>query len=107
MKQGGLTKRLQVTLSIAALAAGIISGCAAAGSRRATSPVANETFGASPQMDTRLKAVIFNLIDSLPGIILFMAATSLPMAIWRTKNFMDSVPLVLEGAAWVAGAVES
>ena len=34
--------------------------------------------------------VQLNLLDSLPGTIFFMAATSLPMAIWMTKNFMDS-----------------
>ena len=28
----------------------------------------------------------------------------LPMAIWMTKNFMDSVPVSLEEAAWVDGA---
>ena len=48
--------------------------------------------------------VAFNLIDSMPGIILFMSATSLPIAIWMMKNFMDSVPIVLEEAAWVDGA---
>jgi multiple sugar transport system permease protein len=48
--------------------------------------------------------VAFDLIDSLPGIILFMSATSLPMAIWMMKNFMDSVPIVLEEAAWIDGA---
>ncbi|TAM69366.1 MAG: carbohydrate ABC transporter permease [Microbacteriaceae bacterium] len=48
--------------------------------------------------------VMFNLIDSLPGTILFLAATSLPMAIWMMKNFMDSVPIVLEEAAWADGA---
>jgi multiple sugar transport system permease protein len=48
--------------------------------------------------------VILNLIDSLPGTIVFMAATSLPMAIWMMKNFMDSVPIVLEEAAWADGA---
>ena len=40
----------------------------------------------------------------VPGTIFFMAATSLPMAIWMTKNFMDSVPISLEEAAWVDGA---
>ena len=30
--------------------------------------------------------VQLNLLDSLPGTIFFMAATSLPMAIWMTKN---------------------
>ncbi|MDJ0324698.1 carbohydrate ABC transporter permease [Cryobacterium sp. PH31-AA6] len=48
--------------------------------------------------------VRLNLIDSMPASILFMAATSLPMAIWMTKNFMDSVPISLEEAAWVDGA---
>jgi multiple sugar transport system permease protein len=48
--------------------------------------------------------VSFNLIDSLAGTTFFMAATSLPMAIWMMKNFMDSVPIVLEEAAWADGA---
>jgi multiple sugar transport system permease protein len=48
--------------------------------------------------------VAFNLIDSMVGVIFFMAATSLPMAIWMMKNFMDSVPIVLEEAAWMDGA---
>lgn len=48
--------------------------------------------------------VALKLIDSLPGTVLFMAATSLPTAIWMMKNFMDSVPIALEEAAWVDGA---
>lgn len=44
------------------------------------------------------------LLDSQVGVILFMTATSLPMAIWMLKNFMDSVPISLEEAAWVDGA---
>jgi multiple sugar transport system permease protein len=48
--------------------------------------------------------VSLNLIDSLGGTILFLAATSLPMAIWMMKNFMDSVPISLEEAAWMDGA---
>lgn len=48
--------------------------------------------------------VRLNLLDSLPGTIFFMAATSLPMAIWMAKNFMDSVPISLEEAAWTDGA---
>jgi multiple sugar transport system permease protein len=46
----------------------------------------------------------FNLIDSVPATVLFMAAASLPFAIWMMKNFMDSVPVSLEEAAWVDGA---
>lgn len=48
--------------------------------------------------------VAFNLIDSTAGTILFLAATSLPMAIYMTKNFMDGVPVSLEEAAWMDGA---
>lgn len=48
--------------------------------------------------------VTLNLLDSLAGTMFFMAATSLPMAIWMTKNFMDEVPISLEEAAWVDGA---
>lgn len=48
--------------------------------------------------------VSFRLLDSLPGTVLFMAATSLPMAVWMMKNFMDSVPISLEEASWVDGA---
>jgi multiple sugar transport system permease protein len=45
-----------------------------------------------------------NLLDSIAGTTVFLAATSLPMAIWMTKNFLDGVPVELEGAAWVDGA---
>ncbi|SDM89589.1 carbohydrate ABC transporter permease [Actinomyces ruminicola] len=48
--------------------------------------------------------ISFQLLDSVIGTILFMAATSLPMAIWMMKNFMDSVPISLEEASWVDGA---
>jgi multiple sugar transport system permease protein len=43
-------------------------------------------------------------LDSIFAVILFMSASSLPMAIWLTKNFMDGVPVSLEEAAWVDGA---
>lgn len=48
--------------------------------------------------------VTLGLLNNLWGVVAFMAATSLPMAIWMTKNFMDSVPVSLEEAAWVDGA---
>jgi len=48
--------------------------------------------------------VQLNLIDTLSGTLLFMATTGLPFAIWLMKNFMDSVPLTLEEAAWTDGA---
>ncbi|ROR73850.1 carbohydrate ABC transporter permease [Bogoriella caseilytica] len=48
--------------------------------------------------------VSLRLLDNVWGTMFFLAATSLPMAIWMTKNFMDSIPVSLEEAAWVDGA---
>ena len=48
--------------------------------------------------------VSLDLIDSVAGAMMFLAASSLPMAIWMSKNFMDSVPISLEEAAWMDGA---
>ncbi|MEV7424231.1 MULTISPECIES: carbohydrate ABC transporter permease [unclassified Streptomyces] len=45
-----------------------------------------------------------NLIDSMAGTTLFLAASSLPFGIWLMKNFMDGVPIVLEEAARIDGA---
>jgi multiple sugar transport system permease protein len=48
--------------------------------------------------------VQLELLDSMLATVFFMATTTLPMAIWMTKNFMDAVPISLEEAAWVDGA---
>lgn len=48
--------------------------------------------------------VVLNLLDSMPGTILFLVAASLPMAVFMTKSFMDAVPVSLEEAAWIDGA---
>ncbi|MCU1639228.1 MAG: sugar transporter permease [Microbacteriaceae bacterium] len=48
--------------------------------------------------------VALNLLDSIPGTIAFLSASSLPVAIYMAKNFMDSVPISLEEAAWMDGA---
>ncbi|WP_431042108.1 carbohydrate ABC transporter permease [Streptomyces sp. P1-3] len=45
-----------------------------------------------------------DLIDTLYGTALFLAASQLPFAIWLLKNFMDGVPVALEEAAWTDGA---
>ena len=47
--------------------------------------------------------VQLNLIDSTIGVILFFVASSLPFNIWLMKNFLDSVSIDLEEAAWVDG----
>ncbi len=44
------------------------------------------------------------ILDSIPGVILYLTASSLPYGIWLMKNFMDGVPKELEEAAWVDGA---
>lgn len=45
-----------------------------------------------------------NMIDSMPGAILFLAASGLPYAIFLMKNFMDGVPKEIEESAWTEGA---
>lgn len=45
-----------------------------------------------------------DLIDTVHGTALFLAASQLPFAVWLMKNFMDGVPEVLEEAAWTDGA---
>lgn len=44
------------------------------------------------------------LYDTLTGVMIFMTAASLPYGVWMMKNFMDSVAIELEEAAWVDGA---
>jgi len=48
--------------------------------------------------------VSLNLVDTLIGCIFFFVASSLPFSIWLMKNFLDSVPIELEEAAWIDGA---
>lgn len=49
-------------------------------------------------------AIKLHIIDSLIGIILMMAAMNIPYSIWMMKNFLDSISVELEEAAWVDGA---
>lgn len=48
--------------------------------------------------------VTFGWLDSLYTTALFLAASSLPFAIWLMKNFIDAVPQELEHAAAIDGA---
>ena len=48
--------------------------------------------------------VSWGLTDSLTWAGVFLAATSLPFAIWIMKNFIDAIPMELEEAAQVDGA---
>ncbi len=46
------------------------------------------------------------LYDNIFGVTIFFTSAALPYGIWLMKNFMDSVPVELEEAAWVDGASE-
>lgn len=48
--------------------------------------------------------IFFGLTDSMIGTLLFLTASQLPFGIWMMKNFMDSVSVGLEEAAWIDGA---
>lgn len=48
--------------------------------------------------------VFIHMTDSLFWTMMFLSASGLPYAIWIMKNFMDSVPIELEEAAWTDGA---
>lgn len=48
--------------------------------------------------------ILLNLVNSTFGTIMFLASTSLPYAIWMSKNFLDSVSIDVEEAAWIDGA---
>jgi len=50
--------------------------------------------------------VRLNLIDSTPGVVLFFVASGLPFNMWLMKNFLDSVSIELEEAAWVDGCTQ-
>jgi multiple sugar transport system permease protein len=47
--------------------------------------------------------VQLNLVDSTAGVICFFVASALPFNTWLMKNFLDSVAIDLEEAAWVDG----
>lgn len=60
---------------------------------------------ASAMMISTYKLLVsFHMIDSLLGVILLMSAGGTPYAIWMMKNFMDTVSVDLEEAAWIDGA---
>ena len=42
-------------------------------------------------------------LNSIPMVMLYLTAASLPFGIWMMKNFIDAVPIDLEEAAWVDG----
>ena len=48
--------------------------------------------------------VSLGLVNTFQGVILFLVASNLPFSIWLMKNFLDSVSVELEEAAWVDGA---
>lgn len=49
-------------------------------------------------------AKFLHLQNTLIGVALVIAARQIPMGIWVTKEFISSIPVELEEAAWVDGA---
>jgi ABC-type glycerol-3-phosphate transport system permease component len=49
-------------------------------------------------------ARFLRLHNTLFGVALVIAARQIPMGIWVTKEFITSIPIELEEAAWVDGA---
>ena len=45
-----------------------------------------------------------NLVDSLAGLVLIYATTSLPFCVWMLKGYFDTIPKELEEAATMDGA---
>ena len=100
------TAAAAVTVIVAILAAYPLSRYRS----RFTGPFLYGVLFASCLPITAIMVPVYSLFVQLRLIIqpwavaLFLAASSLPMALWMTKHFMDSVPISLEEAAWVDGA---
>lgn len=45
----------------------------------------------------------FHLLDSLTGLVLVYATTSVPFSVWTLKGYFDSLPVALEEAALLDG----
>lgn len=48
--------------------------------------------------------ISMKLVNTTIGTIVFLSASALPYGIWMMKNFLDTVPIELEEAAWTDGA---
>lgn len=46
----------------------------------------------------------FGLLDSLLGLVLVYATTSVPFSVWTLKGYFDTIPVALEEAAMLDGA---
>ena len=47
---------------------------------------------------------LFGLLDSLTGLVLVYATTSVPFSVWTLKGYFDTIPIDLEEAAKLDGA---
>jgi len=47
---------------------------------------------------------LFGLLDSLTGLVLVYATTSVPFSVWTLKGYFDTIPVALEEAATIDGA---
>ncbi|MFT4621569.1 MAG: arabinogalactan oligomer/maltooligosaccharide transport system permease protein [Myxococcota bacterium] len=47
---------------------------------------------------------LFGLLDSMTGLVLVYATTSVPFSVWTLKGYFDTIPIELEEAALLDGA---
>lgn len=47
---------------------------------------------------------LFHLLDSMTGLVLVYATTSVPFSVWTLKGYFDTIPVALEEAAMLDGA---
>ncbi|GAA4253063.1 ABC transporter permease subunit [Dactylosporangium darangshiense] len=64
--------------------------------RYVTLPLIRRSIVSNLMLLTLQTLASFELTDSVPALILFMAASSLPFGIWTMKNCMDAVPVEFE-----------
>jgi multiple sugar transport system permease protein len=48
-------------------------------------------------------AIFLKMINTFWGVILILSAMQLPIGLWIFKDFIDTIPLELEEAAWLDG----
>ncbi len=48
-------------------------------------------------------AIFLDMVNTYLGPVIILTAMQLPIALWIMKDFMDSIPLEIEEAAWLDG----
>ncbi len=48
-------------------------------------------------------AIVLDMVNTFEGAIILLTAMQLPISLWIMKGFVDSIPIELEGSAWLDG----